>query len=189
MADFMGLMKQAAELKTKMEAMQAELDNLEIEGVSGGGLVRALLSGKGELKGLKIDETLLKPSEKEIVEDLVVAAHSDGRRKLETMLQEKMKGLTGGLPAAHQVAGATQGEVDEREPAFGVLHALAADAYARERLKDGLGCRGLPPDRARGLPVHGHYRAACEEGLLRSQGSGELLQWLPNRCRRPRGPR
>jgi DNA-binding YbaB/EbfC family protein len=98
MADFMGLMKQAAELKTKMEAMQAELDNLEIEGVSGGGLVRALLSGKGELKGLKIDETLLKPSEKEIVEDLVVAAHSDGRRKLETMLQEKMKGLTGGLP-------------------------------------------------------------------------------------------
>jgi DNA-binding YbaB/EbfC family protein len=98
MTDFMGLMKQAAELKTKMEAMQAELDSLEIEGVSGGGLVRALLSGKGELKSVKIDETLLKPSEKEIVEDLVVAAHSDGRRKLETMLQEKMKGLTGGLP-------------------------------------------------------------------------------------------
>jgi nucleoid-associated protein EbfC len=98
MADFMGLMKQAAELKTKMEAMQAELDSIEIEGVSGGGLVRAILSGKGELKSVKIDETLLKPSEKEIIEDLVVAAHSDGRRKLETMLQEKMKGLTGGLP-------------------------------------------------------------------------------------------
>ncbi len=98
MADFMGLMKQAAELKTKMEAMQAELDRIEVEGVAGGGLVTVRLTGKGEMKGLAIDATLMKPDEKEIVEDLVVTAHADARRKAEALLQEKMQALTGGLP-------------------------------------------------------------------------------------------
>jgi len=98
MADFLGLMKQAAELKSKMEAMQAELDQVEVEGASGGGLVVVTLSGKGEMKAVKIDESLIKPSEKEIVEDLIVAAHADARRKAETLLQEKMKTVTGGLP-------------------------------------------------------------------------------------------
>ena len=98
MADFLGLMKQAAELKSKMESMQAELDQIEVTGTSGGGLVSVTLSGKGEMKSVKIDETLIKPSEKEIVEDLIVAAHADARRKAETLLQEKMKGVTGGLP-------------------------------------------------------------------------------------------
>ena len=98
MADFLGLMKQAAELKSKMEAMQAELDQIEVEGASGGGLVTVKLSGKGEMKSVKIDESLIKPQEKEIVEDLIVAAHADARRKAEALLQEKMKGLTGGLP-------------------------------------------------------------------------------------------
>ena len=94
----MGLMKQAAELKTKMEAMQAELDRIEVEGVAGGGLVTVRLTGKGEMKGLAIDATLMKPDEKEIVEDLVVTAHADARRKAEALLQEKMQALTGGLP-------------------------------------------------------------------------------------------
>jgi hypothetical protein len=98
MADIMGLMKQAAELKTKMEAMQAELDRIEVEGVAGGGLVTVRLTGKGEMKGLAIDDTLMKPDEKEIVEDLVVTAHADARRKAEALLQEKMQALTGGLP-------------------------------------------------------------------------------------------
>ena len=98
MADFLGLMKQAAELKSKMEAMQAELDQIEVEGTSGGGLVSVTLSGKGEMKGVKIDDTLIKPSEKEIVEDFIVAAHADARRKAEVLLQEKMKDVTGGLP-------------------------------------------------------------------------------------------
>jgi nucleoid-associated protein EbfC len=98
MADFLGLMKQAAELKSKMESMQAELDQIEVTGTSGGGLVGVTLSGKGEMKSVKIDETLIKPSEKEIVEDLIVAAHADARRKAETLLQEKMKDVTGGLP-------------------------------------------------------------------------------------------
>jgi DNA-binding YbaB/EbfC family protein len=98
MADFLGLMKQAAELKSKMEAMQAELGNLEVEGAAGGGLVTVKLTGKGEVRGVNIDETLLKPADKQILEDLIVAAHSDARRKAETLLQEKMKALTGGLP-------------------------------------------------------------------------------------------
>src|SRR5579871_5929096 len=98
MADFLGLMKQAAELKTKMEAMQAELDTVEVEGVAGGGMVTMTLNGKGEMKGVKIDDSLLKPGEREIVEDLIVAAHADGRRKAEAIMQEKMKSVAGGLP-------------------------------------------------------------------------------------------
>jgi DNA-binding YbaB/EbfC family protein len=98
MADFLGLMKQAAELKSKMEAMQAELDQIEVEGASGGGLVTVKLSGKGEMRSVKIDDSLIKPQEKEIVEDLIVAAHADARRKAEVLLQEKMKNVAGGLP-------------------------------------------------------------------------------------------
>jgi nucleoid-associated protein EbfC len=97
MADFLGLMKQAAELKSKMEAMQAELDRLEVEGMSGGGLVSVKVTGKGNVKEVKIDPSLLNPQEKEVVEDLVVAACADARRKAETLLQEKMKDLTGGM--------------------------------------------------------------------------------------------
>jgi DNA-binding YbaB/EbfC family protein len=91
-------MKQAAELKSKMEAMQAELEQSEVEGSSGGGLVIVKLSGKGTMKSVKIDGSLLKPAEKEILEDLIVAAHADARRKAEAMLQERMKSFTGGLP-------------------------------------------------------------------------------------------
>src|SRR5271166_4638047 len=98
MADFMGLMKQAAQMQQKMEALQAELGQLTIEGTAGGGVVVVRLSGKGDLKGVTIDPTLMKPDEKEIVEDLLVAAHADARRKTEGVLQDKMKQLTGGLP-------------------------------------------------------------------------------------------
>jgi DNA-binding YbaB/EbfC family protein len=98
MADFLGLMKQAAELKSKMEAMQAELDQLEVDGTAGGGMVTIRMSAKGEMRALKVDPSLMKPDEKEIVEDLVVAAHADARRKAEALLQERMKTLTGGLP-------------------------------------------------------------------------------------------
>jgi nucleoid-associated protein EbfC len=98
MADFLGLMKQAAELKTKMEAMQAELDQLEVEGTAGGGMVTVRMSAKYEMKSLRVDPSLMKPDEKEIVEDMVVAAHADARRKAEALVQDKMKTLTGGLP-------------------------------------------------------------------------------------------
>ncbi|HEY6995616.1 MAG TPA: YbaB/EbfC family nucleoid-associated protein [Xanthobacteraceae bacterium] len=98
MPNFTDLMKQAAELKSKMEAMQAELDRLEVEGSAGGGLVAVTLSGKGDMRNTRIDDSLFKPDQKEIVEDLLVAAHADAKRKLETTLAEKMQALTGGLP-------------------------------------------------------------------------------------------
>ena len=98
MADFMGMMKQAAQLQSKMETLQAELDQIEVEGTAGGGLVSVRMTAKGELKGIKLDDSLIKPEEKEIIEDLLVAAHADARRKAEGLLQEKMKSLTGGLP-------------------------------------------------------------------------------------------
>jgi DNA-binding YbaB/EbfC family protein len=98
MADFMGLMKQAAQLQSKMQALQAELDQIEVEGSAGGGMVSVRMTAKGDLKGITVDDSLLKPSEKEILEDLLVAAHADARRKAEATLQEKMKAVTGGLP-------------------------------------------------------------------------------------------
>jgi nucleoid-associated protein EbfC len=98
MADFLGMMKQAAQLQSKMQEMQAELDHIEVEGTAGGGVVSVKLSAKGDLRAVSIDPPLLKPEEKEIVEDLVVAAHADARRKAEAVMQDKMKALTGGLP-------------------------------------------------------------------------------------------
>lgn len=98
MTDFMGMMKQAAQLQSKMQALQAELDQIEIEGTAGGGMVTVTLTGKGDLKGVKLDDSLIKPGEKEILEDLLVAAHADAKRKSEAVLQDKMKALTGGLP-------------------------------------------------------------------------------------------
>jgi DNA-binding YbaB/EbfC family protein len=98
MADFLGMMKQAAQLQSKMKELQDELDRTEVEGVAGGGLVTVTLSAKGDLKGVKLDDSLMKPGETEILEDLLVAAHADARRKAEEVMQDKMKNLTGGLP-------------------------------------------------------------------------------------------
>jgi nucleoid-associated protein EbfC len=78
--------------------MQAELDTIEVSGSSGGGMVTVTLTAKGEMKSVQIDASLVKPDEKEIVEDLIVAAHADARRKADTLMQDKMKSLTGGLP-------------------------------------------------------------------------------------------
>ncbi len=98
MADLMGMMKQAAQLQAKMKALQAELDTIEVEGVAGGGVVGVTLTAKGDMKGVRIDASLMKADEKEILEDLLVAAHADARKKSEGVMAEKMKQLTGGLP-------------------------------------------------------------------------------------------
>lgn len=98
MADFLGLMKKAGELQAKMAAMQAELDQTLVEGASGGGMVTVTMTAKGALQAVVIDPSLLKPEEKEILEDLLIAAHADARAKAEAMVQDKMKDLTGGLP-------------------------------------------------------------------------------------------
>ena len=98
MSDFLGMMKQAAQLQAKMQAMQSELETIEVSGAAGGGVVTVRLNAKGEMKGVAIDPSLLKADEKEIVEDLIVAAHAEARRKAEEVMQDKMKSLTGGLP-------------------------------------------------------------------------------------------
>jgi len=98
MADFMGMMKQAAQLQAKMAAMQQELESIEVSGLAGGGVVTVTISAKGDLKGVAIDDSLMKPDEKEILEDLLVTAFSDAKKKSEAVMQEKMKALTGGLP-------------------------------------------------------------------------------------------
>jgi DNA-binding YbaB/EbfC family protein len=97
MVDIMGLMKQAGAMQAKMAEMQAEMDNITVEGGSGGGLVKVTMTAKGALKGVSVDASLLKPEEKEILEDLLIAAHEDGRRKAEALMEEKMKAMTAGL--------------------------------------------------------------------------------------------
>lgn len=91
------MMKQFQQMQAKMQDVQARLDAADIEGVSGGGLVRVILNGKGAMKRLSVDPSLMKPDEAAIVEDLVVAAHSDAKAKLERYVQEEMGKVTGGL--------------------------------------------------------------------------------------------
>ena len=97
MPDFLGMMKQAAQLQSKMQAMQEELGQVEVEGSSGGGLVTVRMTAKMEVKSVRIDPSLLKPDEREVLEDLLVSAQNDARRKAEAAMQEKMQALAGGL--------------------------------------------------------------------------------------------
>jgi len=98
MKDLLGMMSKVREMQSRMEEMQKELESTEVEGASGGGLVRVTLSAKGALKSLSIDPSLLVPAEGEILEDLIVAAHADARVKGERLVQEKTQALTAGLP-------------------------------------------------------------------------------------------
>src|SRR5689334_14993098 len=97
MADFLGMMKQAAQLQSKVQVMQEALAGVEVEGISGGGLVSVGVTAKMEVKAVKVDRALVKPDERESLEDLLVAAVGDVRRKAEAAMQEKMQTLTGGL--------------------------------------------------------------------------------------------
>ncbi|MFY9641067.1 MAG: YbaB/EbfC family nucleoid-associated protein [Rhodomicrobium sp.] len=98
MKDIMGMMKQAQQLQAKMAELQAELENMQVEGVSGGGLVKVALNGKGAMARMSIDKSLMKPDDAEIVEDLIIAAHNDAKQKVEQAMAGKMQELTGGLP-------------------------------------------------------------------------------------------
>ncbi|HEY8384419.1 MAG TPA: YbaB/EbfC family nucleoid-associated protein [Microvirga sp.] len=98
MRDMMGLMKQAQAMQQKLQDAQAELDNLEVEGTAGGGVVTVKVSGKGHLKAVSVDPSLMNPDEKEILEDLIVAAANDARGKAERAAQERMAEVTKGLP-------------------------------------------------------------------------------------------
>ena len=95
--DLMKMMKQAQEIQGRMQKMQEDLAGLEVEGQSGGGLVKVKLNGKLEARGVKIDPSLIKPEEAEILEDLILAAFQDAKGKAETLAQAKMQEITGGL--------------------------------------------------------------------------------------------
>ncbi len=92
------LMKQAQEMQARMQEMQAKLETREVEGMAGGGMVRVTLNGKGEMKKLGLDKAVIDPNEVEVLEDLIVAAHADAKRKVEALMQDEMSSLTGGLP-------------------------------------------------------------------------------------------
>ncbi len=98
MRDFLGMMSKAKELQGKMQQLQEEIAALEVSGVAGGGLVRVTLSGKGDLRAVRVDPSLLKVGEGEILEDLLVAAHADAKAKAEAATAEKMQAVTGGFP-------------------------------------------------------------------------------------------
>ena len=98
MKDIMGLMKQAQAMQAKLQEAQADMERTEVEGTAGGGMVTVRLTAKGDMRGVAIDASLLKADEKEIVEDLIVAAHADARKKAEVVMAERMKAVTGGLP-------------------------------------------------------------------------------------------
>ena len=97
MVDFMGMMKKAEEMQRKMAELQDEAGRATVEGRSGGGLVSVTLNGKGEMQGLKIDPSLFKEDDVEVLEDLIVAAHNEAKAKAEQMMQQKMSELTQGL--------------------------------------------------------------------------------------------
>jgi len=97
MKNLAGMMKQASEMQAKMQQMQERLESTVVEGQSGAGMVRVSLTGKGDLKTIHIDPKLVDPNEIEMLADLIVAAHADAKRRLDSTMQEEMAKVTGGL--------------------------------------------------------------------------------------------
>ena len=97
MNNFKDMMKKAQEMQKKMQEIQDSLSNLEVEGTSGGGIVKIIMNCKNEVKKIDIDPSIIKIDEKEVMEDLIIAALNDAKSKAEEKSQEEMKKLTGGL--------------------------------------------------------------------------------------------
>lgn len=91
------LMKQASQMQAKMQELQAKIEAMTMEGQSGAGMVRVVLSGKGELRSVAVDPKLADPGEMEMLQDLIVAAHADAKRKIDAAMAEQMSAITGGL--------------------------------------------------------------------------------------------
>ena len=98
MRDIMGLMSKAKEMQEKMQAMQAEMETITADGTAGGGMVTVTLNGKGALQAVKIDPSMFKEDDVEILEDLIIAAHNDAKAKIEAIIAEKTQEMTAGLP-------------------------------------------------------------------------------------------
>ena len=97
MVNIGNMMKQAQQLQKKMSEAQEKLNSIEVEGVSGGGMVKVIATGKGDIKRINIDESLMNKEEKDMTEDLIIAAINDAKQKAETLSKEEMKNLTGGI--------------------------------------------------------------------------------------------
>ena len=97
MVNFGNMMKQAQQLQKKMSEAQEKLKSIEVEGISGGGMVRVIVNAKGDIKKIDIDKSIIDPNEKEMSEDLILAAINDAKRKAENVASEEMKNLTGGI--------------------------------------------------------------------------------------------
>ena len=91
------MMKKVQEMQAQMQALQEELQNAEIDGSAGGGLVTVTLNGKGDMRAVRVDPSLIKPDEREMMEDLILAAHQNAREKVEEMTKKRTEELTGGL--------------------------------------------------------------------------------------------
>ena len=98
MVNIGNMMKQAQQLQQKMNEVQEKLKSIEVEGVSGGGMIKVTATAKGEIKRIFIDQSLFSAEEKEMTEDLIVAAINDAKAKGEIASQEEMKNVTGGIP-------------------------------------------------------------------------------------------
>ena len=97
MVNIGNMMKQAQQMQKKISEAQEKLNSIEVEGVSGGGMVKVTASAKGDIKRITINDSLMKPEEKEMTEDLIVAAINDAKQKGEAVSQEEMKSITGGI--------------------------------------------------------------------------------------------
>ena len=97
MKNLAGLMKQASQMQSKMEEMQARLQTIELVGEAGAGMVRVTMNGKGELRGIKIDPKIVDPADSEVLEDLILAAHRDAKSKIDAAMAAEMQQVTGGL--------------------------------------------------------------------------------------------
>ena len=98
MKNLAGMLKQASQMQQKMEEMQAKLAATEVEGAAGAGMVRVVLNGKGEMRAVRIDPKLAGEGDVEMLQDLILAAHNDAKRKAEAANSEEMQKLTAGLP-------------------------------------------------------------------------------------------
>ena len=98
MVNIGNMMKQAQQLQKRMAEVQEKLKSIEVEGTSGGGMVKVVVSAKGEVKRISLDDSLIKIEEKEMMEDLIIAAINDAKNKAENVAQEEMKTVTGGMP-------------------------------------------------------------------------------------------
>ncbi len=97
MKNLAGLMKQASEMQSKMQEMQARLESLELTGEAGAGLVKITLNGKSELRAIKLDPKIVDPADTEMLQDLIIAAHRDAKAKIEAAAADEMQKVTGGL--------------------------------------------------------------------------------------------